>query len=193
MEDIKGYDYGKATVGKSPVSMEDLDLLKKTLLWSDDDDRHLRMAGEILKDQTDDVTDLWYSFVGSNDHLLHYFTKDGAANTDYLTAVKARFGQWILDTCNRTYDQDWLNYQHEMALRHHTAKKNKTDGVDAEPIVHYRYMVAFIVPLTVTIRGFLAKKGHDEAAVEGMYSAWFKALTLTSIVLTHPYINAGEF
>ena len=193
MEDIKGYDYGKATLEKSPVSMQDLNLLKKTLLWSDDDDRHLRMAGEVLKDQTDAVTDLWYGFVGGNEHLLQYFTKNGQPDTNYLTAVKARFGQWILDICNRSYDQDWLNYQHEMALRHHSAKKNKTDGANAVPIVHYRYLVAFIVPLTVTIKDFLAKKGHNSETVEKMYGAWFKAVTLTAILLTHPYINRGEF
>lgn len=191
--DIKGYEYGNANLGQSPVSMQDLELLKKTLLWSDEDDRYLRMAGEVLKDQTDAVTDLWYDYVGGNEHLLHYFTKDGQANMDYLTAVKARFGQWILDLCNRSYDQDWLNYQHEMALRHHTAKKNKTDGVDAVPIVHYRYVVAFIVPLTVTIKGFLGKDGHDGDTIDKMYTAWFKGLTLTAILFTQPYINSGEF
>ncbi len=193
MENIKGYDYGQAGVAQSPVSVQDLDLLKQTVLWSDEDEKHLRMAGEVLQDQTDAVTDLWYDYVGGNAHLLHYFTKDGQPNMDYLTAVKARFGQWILDLCNRPYDQDWLNYQHEVALRHHSAKKNKTDGVDAVPIIHYRYMIAFIVPLTVTIKGFLAKKGHDSEAVEKMYAAWFKGVTLTTILYTHPYINSGEF
>lgn len=193
MKDIQGYDYGKATLKPSPVSMKDLELLKKTLLWSDEDDKHLRMAGEVLKDQTDAVTDLWYGYVGGNEHLLHYFTKNGQPNTDYLTAVKARFGQWILDVCNCKYDQEWLNYQYEIALRHHSSKKNQTDGVDAVPIIHYRYMVAFIVPLTVTMKDFLAKKGHDSGTVEKMYGAWFKAVTLSAILFTHPYVHNGEF
>ena len=190
---MKGYDYGNSKLEKSPISLQDLELLKKTLLWSEEDDKHLRKAGEILKDQTDDVTDLWYSYVGSHEHLLKYFTKNGEPNTDYLTAVKARFGQWILDTCNRPYDQDWLDYQYEMALRHHHAKKNKTDNVDAEPIVHYRYMVAFIVPLTVTMKGFLGKKGDNEETVDKMYAAWFKAVTLSAIFLTYPYVKEGQF
>ncbi len=193
MSQIKGYDYGKASLEKSPVSMQDLSLLKKTLLWSDDDTRYLQMAGEVLKDQTDAVLDLWYGFVGSNDHLLYYFTKNGQPNMDYLTAVRARFGQWILDLCQKPYDQDWLNYQHEIAKRHHSIKKNKTDGVDTEPIIHYRYMTAFIFPITVTIKGFLAKKGNTPEEVEAMYNAWFKAVTLTVILWTYPYINKGEF
>lgn len=55
MSQIKGYDYGKAFLEQSPVTIQDLDLLKKTLLWSDDDNRYLQMAGEVLKDQTDAV------------------------------------------------------------------------------------------------------------------------------------------
>lgn len=193
MEQIKGYDYGKTTLEKSPVSMQDLDLLKKTLLWSDDDNRYLKMAGEVLKDQTKEVLDVWYGYVGGNEHLVHYFGKNGKPNMDYLGAVRARFGQWILDLCLKPYDQNWLNYQHEIAKRHHTTKKNQTDGVDAVPIIHYRYMTAFIYPITATIKSFLAKKGHSQTDVDGMHNAWFKAVTLTVILWTYPYINKNEF
>jgi len=192
MEQIKGYDYG-AALEQSPVTLQDLALLKKTLLWSDDDDRFLKMAGDVLKDQTNDVLDLWYGYVGGNEHLVHYFTKNGQPNMDYLTAVRARFGQWILDLCQKTYDQNWLNYQHEIAKRHHSTKKNKTDNVDTVPIIHYRYMTAFIYPITATIKSFLAKKGHSQADVDAMHNAWFKAVTLTVILWTYPYINKGEF
>ena len=193
MDSIKGYDYGKPVLATSPLSLQDLALLKKTLLWSDDDDRYLRMAGETLGDQTDAVLDLWYGYVGGNEHLLAYFSKNGQPNMDYLGAVRARFGQWILDICNKPRDQPWLDYQHEIALRHHSAKKNRTDGVDAAPIIHYRYMTAFIYPITATIRSFLANKGHAAADIDGMHNAWFKAVTLTVILWTYPYINKGEF
>jgi hypothetical protein len=67
------------------------------------------MAGEVLKDQIDAVLDLWYGFVGSHPHLVYYFSgPDGKPDANYLAAVRQRFGQWILDTCNRPYDQDWL-------------------------------------------------------------------------------------
>lgn len=193
MEAIKGYDYGKATLEKSAVTLEELALLKKTLLWSDEDDHYLRIAGEVLEDQTDDVLDLWYGYVGDNEHLVHYFTKNGQPNMDYLTAVRARFRQWILDTCQKAYDQDWLNYQHEIAKRHHSIKKNQTDGVDTVPIIHYRYITAFIYPITATIKSFLSKKGHSQTDVDGMHNAWFKAVTLTVILWTYPYINKDEF
>lgn len=193
MEQIKGYDYGKMTLEQSPISLQDLALLKKTLLWSDEDDHYLNMAGEVLKDQTNAVLDLWYGYVGGNEHLLYYFTQNGQPNIEYLTAVRSRFGQWILDICQKPYDQNWLNYQQEIAKRHHSTKKNQTDGVSAVPIIHYRYMTAFIYPITATIKSFLGKKGHTQSDIDGMHNAWFKAVTLTVILWTYPYINKGEF
>ncbi|MCF8244153.1 MAG: protogloblin ApPgb [Saprospiraceae bacterium] len=193
MAQIKGYDYGQASLERSPVTMQDLTLLKKTLLWSDDDDRCLRMAGDVLAGQTDAVLDLWYGYVGGNEHLLHYFTKNSQPNIDYLGAVRARFGQWILDLCRRPYDQDWLDYQHEIAKRHHSTKKNKTDGVDVVPIIHARYLVAFIYPITATIKSFLANKGHAATDVDAMHNAWFKAVTLTTLLWCQPYFKGNEF
>jgi hypothetical protein len=186
---IKGYDYGASSLTASPLGLQDLDLLKKTVLWSDADDKALKLAGEVLQDQTDEVLDLWYGYVGGNAHLLKYFSFNDVPNPDYLAAVRKRFGIWILDLCNRPYDQDWLNYQYEIALRHHTSKKNKTDGVEAAPIIHFRYMVAFIFPITYTIKSFLAKKGHSAEQVENMYTAWFKAVTLTALLWCYPYVH----
>ncbi|MFY8036471.1 MAG: protoglobin domain-containing protein [Cyclobacteriaceae bacterium] len=190
-QSIHGYTYG--AVAQSPVSIAELALLKQTVLFTEEDEKYLRLAGEVLKDQTDAILDVWYGFVGSHEHLVAYFGKSGKPNMEYLSAVRVRFGQWILDVCQRPYDSTWLNYQHEIALRHHSTKKNKTDGVDTVPIIHYRYMVAFIVPITATIKSFLAKKGHDEATVEAMHAAWFKAVTLSVILWTYPYINPTEF
>lgn len=191
--EIKSYDYGKVNLETSPVTLSDLTLLKQTVLWSDDDDLYLKMAGVVLRDQTNDVLDLWYGFVGANEHLLYYFTHNGQPDTNYLSAVRARFGQWILDLCQKPYDQDWLNYQYEIAKRHHSLKKNQVDGIEAVPIIHYRYMTAFIYPITATIKPFLAKKGHPDEDVEGMFNAWFKAVTLTVVLWTYPYIHSGEF
>lgn len=193
MSTIKGYDYGKAGLARSAVSLQDLELLKKTVLWSEADETNLRKAGAVLRGQTEAVLDLWYGFVGSNPHLLHYFTHKGEPNAEYLAVVRARFGQWILDLCERPWNQDWLNYQHEIALRHHSARKNKTDNVQSVPIIHFRYMVAFIYPITATIKGFLGNQGHARDEVDAMHEAWFKAVTITVLLWCHPYVRDGEF
>lgn len=57
----------------------------------------------------------------------------------------------------------------------------------ATTLVPLRYLIAFIVPISVTIRDFLAKKGHSAEAVDKMYHAWFKAVTLQVALWCRPY------
>lgn len=188
---IPGYTYGE--VAEAPIKLQDLELLKQTVLFTQEDKTYLRMAGDVLKDQVDDILNLWYGFVGNHQHLVYYFAKNGEPNAEYLAKVRQRFGQWILDTCYKEYDQTWLNYQYEIGLRHHSIKKNKTDQVDAASIIHFRYIVAFIFPITFTVKSFFAKKGNSEEEVEKMYAAWFKAVTLTAVLWSYPYIKEGAF
>jgi hypothetical protein len=184
---IPGYTYG--SVPPSPVTRADLDLLLDTLLWTDDDKAALRLAGEVLADQIDDVLDLWYGYVGSKPHLVASFAgRDGQPDANYLAAVRARFGQWIRDLTTREFDETWLAYQEEIGRRHHESAKGRTDGVESPATyVPLRYMVAFIWPITATIRDFLAKKGHSPADVDRMHQAWFKAVTLSTALWVRPY------
>lgn len=191
---IPGYTYGTAVVSPSPVSLEEFELLKKSVLFTEEDEKYLRLAGDVLADQVEAVLDLWYGFVASHPHLVYYFGgPDGQPNAEYLAAVRRRFGQWILDTCQRPLDQDWLSYQHEIGLRHHRTKKNQTDQVQSVPHIPHRYLVAFIYPITATIKPFLAKKGHSADEVEKMHQAWFKSVVLQVALWSYPYVREGDF
>jgi Protoglobin len=154
---IPGYTLGSDEVARSPLSPEEFELLKTSVLFGDEDVRFLRMARDVLADQVEDVLDVWYEFVAANPHLVHYFTRraDGRPEEDYLARVRRRFGQWILDTTTADYDQAWLDYQYEIGLRHHREKKNRTDEVDAVEHIPLRYLIAFIYPITATVRPFL--------------------------------------
>ena len=195
VNNIPGYIYGTVPVTHSPLSIKDLENLKKAVLFGSEDEKYLRLAGEVLADQVEDVLDVWYGFVASHPHLLYYFTDgQGNANTDYLSAVRSRFGQWILDICMRPYDQTWLDYQQEIGLRHHRVKKNDTDNAPSVvPHINYRYLIAFIYPITATMKPFLGNKGHDAEDIEKMYQAWFKAVVLTITLWSFPYIKEGDF
>lgn len=185
---IPGYTFGTSEVAPSPVGPNEVELLKATLLWSEADDRHLRMAGEVLVDQVDDVIQLWYGYVGSHPHLLRYFADaSGQPIAEYLERVRVRFAQWVRDVCDRPYDDAWRDYQQEIGLRHTRKKKNQTDGVESAAEVPLRYLVAFIFPITATMRSFLAAKGHDSEQVEGMQTAWFKAVVLHVCLWCQPY------
>jgi hypothetical protein len=186
---IAGYTFGAAETPGSPLSMQEFDLLKSTVLFTDDDVRYLQMAGQVVDDQVEDILDLWYGFVASHPHLVHYFSdRGGNPMPEYLAAVRARFGQWIRDTCAARYDRTWLDYQQEIALRHTRAKKNQTDKVDsAADHIPLRYLIAFIYPITATMKSFLANKGHAAEEVEKMYQAWFKSVVLQVTLWSAPY------
>jgi Protoglobin len=193
--EIPGYSYGAPDTARSPLEVGELNLLKETVLFTEEDERYLRMAGEVLREQTEDVLDVWYDFVASHQHLVRYFS-DAQANADqeYLGRVRERFEQWILDTCERPYDQEWLDYQQEIALRHTRAKKNRTDGAQETPDhIPLRYLISFIYPITATMRPFLANKGHTEAEVEKMHQAWFKSVVLQVALWSQPYAEEGDF
>ena len=108
-------------------------------------------------------------------------------------AVRERFGQWILDTARAAYDQEWLDYQHEIALRHHRTKKNVTDDAASTDIVPLRYLFPVIYPVTATLKPFLAKKGHSAEDVEKMHAAWVKSCLLQLTLWSYPYVKEGDF
>jgi hypothetical protein len=192
---IPGYSYGTSAVTRSPVTLADFELMKKSVLFGDEDVKYLRLSHDVVKDHVEAILDVWYGFVGSTPHLLASFTgkSDGKPLGDYLGAVRRRFGQWILDTARAEYDQKWLDYQHEIGLRHHRMKKNRTDGAASTGIVPFRDLFLLIFPVTFTLRPFLAKKGHSAEDVEKMYAAWVKSCLLQMTLWSHPYVKDGDF
>ena len=103
-----------------------------------------------------------------------------------------RFEQWILDTCLRPYDQDWLNYQQEIALRHTSVKKNQADGVRSTAYVPFHDIVAFVAGMNETIRPYLATKGNTEEEVEGMHRAWCKSLQMQIALWSKSYLDVAK-
>ncbi len=192
---IPGYTHGTDAVARSPVTLADFELMKKTVLFSDEDVKYLRLSHDVVKNQVEAILDVWYGFVGSNPHLLASFTgtSRGEPLGDYLGAVRKRFGQWILDTARAEYDQTWLDYQHEIGLRHHRTKKNRTDGAPSTDIVPFRYLSLLVFPVTLTLKPFLAKEGHSADDVEKMYAAWVKSCLLQVTLWSHPYVKDGDF
>lgn len=192
---IAGYTHGSPQLARSPVSLAAFERLKKSALFGEDDLAALRQSCQVLEGQTEAILDVWYGFVGANDHLLASF-KDKASGQPigpYLERVRARFAQWILDTARAEYDQRWLDYQHEIGLRHHHTKKNQTDGVAGASIVPFRDLFALIIPITFTLRPFLANKGHSTEEVERMYNAWLKSCLMQLTLWSYPYVKDGDF
>lgn len=187
MSTIAGYTYD-TDLGRSPVDTDELALLLDTLAWSDADAVALARAGSILAPQVEQVLDVWYGFVGSHPHLVVSFSgADGQPDAAYLAAVRQRFGQWIRDLCERPWDQRWLDYQNEIARRH-VVTMGDTDAVTSDQDhIPLRYLIAFVWPITATVRPFLAHGAAGDADLDALHTAWFKAVTLTVALWAQPY------
>jgi len=193
-EHIPGYSYGTAEVAPSPLSTRELEELKISAGFTEEDQRYLRLAGEVLRAQTEQIVDHWRSgIIASIPHLArHSRTPEGNAIPQYLAASNLRFQQWILDTCLRPYDQDWLNYLQEIALRHTMLKKNQTDGVRSTPQVPLQDAIAFVAVMNETIKPYLAAKGNSADEVDKMHRAWCKSIQLQLALWVDPYIEAAQ-
>lgn len=192
---IPGYRLGDPALPGSPLTLRDLELLKTTVLFTEEDVRYLRMAGEVMAPETEAILDVWYGFVGANPHLIRYFSNraDGKPNAEYLARVRARFGQWIKDTTDANYDQAWLDYQQEIGLRHTRSAKNLADGAPSVDHIDFRYLVAFIVPIAATVEPFLAAGGRSPEEVKKMHAAWTKSVVLQTVLWSYPYVKDGYF
>lgn len=192
---IPGYGYGDESIPEPPISAEEFDRLKQSVMWSEEDDEYLQMAGDVLEPQIEEILDVWYGFVADHDFLVAYFAdaETGEPIDEYLERVRARFGQWIRDTCDTPYDEDWLAYQFEIGRRHHRTKKNRADSVDAVPHIDFRYLSAFIFPITATVRDFLENGDHSREEVDKMYHAWFKAVVLQVTLWSYPYVSDEDW
>jgi hypothetical protein len=183
-----GYTYDMS-LPPSPVTEAQLSELLTDVMWTEQDAQALRQAGKILAPHTSEILDVWYDFIGSTPHLVSVFRGvDGEPDADYLARVRGRFEQWIVDLCTRDFDAQWLAYQEEIGLRHHPAKKNQTDDVDSPAsYVPMSHMLALIVPVTLSVRDFLAQGESDPAKVDAMNQAWFKAVTVSLVLWSRPY------
>jgi len=189
--EIPGYSYGTSDVAKSPISVAEFEQLKQSVEFSTSDERYLRMAGEVLAGQTRALVETWRGVIAQRPHLArHSRDLEGKPIPSYSEASGLRFEQWILDTCFRTYDEDWLNYQQEIALRHTSLKKNDTDDVQSTPFVPLRDVIAFTAVMNETVKPFLAAKKHSSEEVEKMHSAWCKSLQLQIALWSQPYSSS---
>jgi hypothetical protein len=181
--------------GFRAITEAEFEDLKKSVLFTDEDVRYLRMSRDVLAPNVGELLDVWYGFVGANPHLVYYFQDAGTGRPDarYLARVRERFERWVLDTAEANFDRAWLDRQLELGLRHHRLKKNQTDGVDSVDHIPFRHLVALHYPITTTLRPFLERGGHSEADVSGMYEAWRKAVLMTAILWSQPYVAPEDF
>jgi hypothetical protein len=94
----------------------------------------------------------------------------------------------------REYDQDWLDYQHEIGLRHHRAKKTVTDGfAEAAAHVSFRWLVPLVYPMAQTIRPFLHDAGAAAEEADAIAVAFTKSLLLQITLWSRAYVGNADW
>jgi hypothetical protein len=193
-EQIPGYDYGSDRVTGSPLTLVDLDRLKAVVGLTEEDQAALTEAAGILADQADDMVTAYRARLGELSWMAPYSGHpDGSPNPEYGAASKPRFDRWIIDACTRPLDQAWLDYQHEIGLRHTTAKKNKTDHADSLDQIPMRYLLGFTGFVMATARGYLSATGVPAERVDRMHSAFIKSVMLHVTVWTRAYVDGTSW
>jgi Protoglobin len=188
---IPGYDYGSSKSAVSPVSESELSHLEQAAEWSPEDAAVLARHADLFRAKAETMVDSWRAVIGAQRHLSHWFARpDGAADDHYEASVKRRFVQWVVDVAIRPHDRAWLNYQHEIGLRHTPEKKNRTDGAHTAGLVPFRYLLGF-VPVTLPIRKFFADAIRDEAELKSLEDAWTKAVILHATLWSRAYLSDG--
>jgi hypothetical protein len=193
-DQIAGYTYGHHSVPTSPVSIQTLERLKESAGFTAHDEALLRIAGSVLTGQTKQIVEHWRSgIIASIPNLArHSRSPNGEPIPEYLAKSNLRFEQWILDTCLREYDQVWLDYQREIALRHTSARKNQTDGIRSTEFVPFHDIVAFVAVMNETIKPYLAIKGSPKDEVEAMHLAWCKSMQIQIALWAEPYMEPSR-
>ena len=188
--EIAGYDFGK--VSRSPLPLSALHELETAVGFTAHDREMLVRARAVISDHAEELVDGWRATIGAHEFLAKwFFAPDGKPDEHYKAAIKKRFVRWVVDLVTQPFDQAWLDYQHEIGLRHTPARKNVADHAQTPAVVPLRYLLAFLAPVTQSIRPVLQMSGFGAEDVDEIHAAWTKAVILSVTLWSAPYVKDG--
>jgi hypothetical protein len=89
---IPGYNYGSSDVAKSPITLHEFELLKQSAGFTNEDERWLHVAGEVLADQAKGLVGKWREVIAGHPHLAKYSQRlDGQRDPRYSERSALRF------------------------------------------------------------------------------------------------------
>src|SRR4051812_46675427 len=76
---IAGYSYGDSTISRASMTLEEFSKLKLGAQFGENQERHLRLAWEVLRDQTTEIVNLWRAeIIARIPHLARHSKAQGA-------------------------------------------------------------------------------------------------------------------
>ncbi len=118
------------------------------------------MSYQVLKDQAEELVNVWRGIVLSHARLRAYDENPHTGELDkgYAAAVGKRFAQWVIDTARADDNQQWLD-------------QNKTDGAHTADHIRGRDLIAFAAAIVAPMKPYLSRGGQPSELVNRMYDA----------------------
>ena len=170
---------------------EEVELLLRISLFSQDDERALRSAWRILQGQTDDYLDVVLGVVAAYPLLANALrgADGGDGSESGSETIRRHFQRWLSETCNLPKDPPWLRQLYSKP----PAQDAPANGESAETLPQFRYLIALVYPVVATVRPFLAAAGCSAVEVEKMQYALLKAILLQVALLAKLYLETGNW
>lgn len=168
---------------------EEVELLLRISLFSQDDERALRSAWRILQGQTDDYLDVVLGLVAAYPPLVGALMNaiGGHGRETRAEITRQRFRRWLFETCNLTQDPPWLR---QLQFRP-PAREASADTTAVLP--QFRYLIALVYPVVAAVRPFLVAGGRNAVDIEQTQYALLKAILLQVALLAKLYIERGDW
>ena len=192
-KDLPGYNPGSPEVAKSPITLEELNDLKATCLFTDEDMIYLRLSYDVLKDQAEDLVTCGVasSRSMSTSPAMAWIGRraNRTRNTPRLSASVTPSGCSIPREPNTTKHGSIISMRSVYATI--GKKKNVTDHANAATHIRGRDLIGFAAATVAPMRPYLEKGGHSAETVQRMQDAWWKSMILQVTLWSQAYMNPG--
>ncbi|MFB6455767.1 protoglobin domain-containing protein [Chitinophaga sp. Hz27] len=164
------------TDGTHPaISLRELILLKRLLLYTRKDEELLKQVAPVLKQSATGILRQWYTFIMADNYLAQYF-KDIKDEDAFMISSMAQWLNQLLDI------QDGPHWD----MLEKKIKEGDSLNMSLDPAL-LRYIVAFAYPVINAGNEVLSAAGYKGAILSNMQLAWYKAVTLSVVIWAYPF------
>ncbi len=159
------------------ISLQELVLLKRMLLFTQEDEKLLHIAAPILKSSLGVILQRWYNYIRTDSYLSSYFDISSEA-----AFRNSHFSTWLQQLCSRPDSQNWQEVERK-------ADESVVTLHSLQPEL-LRYLVIMGYPVIRFGTEAIAISNLDPVLVGRIGAAWYKAVTLSLALWAYPSSSA---
>ncbi|MDQ0105018.1 hypothetical protein J2T02_000101 [Chitinophaga terrae (ex Kim and Jung 2007)] len=167
----------------SSPDIQTLVRLKRMLLYTQEDEHYLTMAGAILQPHSSSILNSWYGYLSANHYLSLYLRDKVEEKSGYLETLRPQFNQWMNAVCQGREGNSWKWLEDKIGKQ---LEQDTTTEKGSLPLVYLRYLSTFVYPIVTYSHPYLAGSGKNEEETARMQQAWFKAVSFSVLFWIYP-------